>query len=85
MALGCRHCGGPLFCGACLNCRPDNVVCPSCDGIRWLSRPCRRCDGRGELVVRSAWSALLVTTAASAVRRTSPLYAGRARQGKERA
>lgn len=68
MASGCRRCGGPVYRGACLNCRPDNAVCPSCKGFgtRQDGGTCGRCRGRGDLPVSSTWSDLETTAQAKA-------------------
>jgi hypothetical protein len=65
MATGCRRCGGPLFRGLCLSCRPTNAVCSVCRGVGSVSgQSCRACRGRGDVPVRSEWGVFEVNAAA---------------------
>lgn len=70
MGSGCRRCGGPVFRGVCLNCRPV-AVCPACDGSGWVEGgACRPCRGLGERPVVNVWKEFEADAAARAFARS---------------
>jgi hypothetical protein len=72
MSSGCGGCGGTVFRGVCLNCRPV-VACPRCAGSGWVAGVvCRPCRGIGERPAPSVWTKLEVVAAARALVRPGP-------------
>jgi hypothetical protein len=72
MGSGCRRCGGPVFRGVCLNCRPV-AGCPACGGLgRVQGNACRPCRGFGERPVTSVWTEFEAAAAARALARALP-------------